>query len=317
MYFIVAGVVVFLGLCVAFWPRPDPLEDTIEWPQDAAGAFLDRTEDSAMGGLQVLYPDTTERANEPTASGLDIYCRIGNRRDVPLRLYLEEEIDKQIISEDRDQTVERWMQRAREHETEKWSFDEPLKIPLFLGGENGIPMTFVSYQRVAGEKSWYGTARILRIGSRLTVLRAEVPSIQRVRSEELLFAPLLRADADFVRKHWEGSSVIPGQPAAKLVASARKELRRDAPSTWAEVLELLVGSLRKAALDDDALVEEEAIVELVKLRRKQALWYNERLLAREKALNAGNIDEAIQVAEPCKMVFGDPNDNRFYEVRKW
>jgi hypothetical protein len=110
---------------------------------------------------------------------------------------------------------------------------------------------------------------------------------------------------------------VPKASAADLVARARRELRRDAPSTWAEVQEMLVGALRRAAIDGQKEIEAEATERLTALREKQALWFNQKRCARLAALNVYNLSEADRVAAPCRAVFSNPDDRRFYEVREW
>lgn len=311
---VLGAVVVFLGLCIYFWPRTPKQEAVIDWPQDGQGNYLEAVMEAPQGGYSIIYPNADAEIESGDGT-VRISALVGVNLDVEMMILLSESSDKQVVNEDVAQTIERWKVSVSE-EGGRWTFDAPLHVPIFLGGENGVPVTFMSYQRIE-EGSWYGTARIFRSGQRVVVLRAEVPAAERVRAEDLLHSLFLKAGKEFVRRHWEGAAEIPDVPAAELVEKARLELKRDAPATWAMVQDLLFGALRRAVLDGQPEVEAEALKWLSNLREKQALWFNEMQFARMDALQLDDEDAASAVAAPCKLVFFSPDDQRFYEVRRW
>jgi hypothetical protein len=315
--FTMIAIAVFLVASVAiyFVTRRAPVEQVVSWPVDQEGEPLSESVDSPLGGFTVSYPATPDAEVATMAGGLTITCTLGQRRDLPLRIILEEQVDDVHAAETIETTIARWKRQVTAQDA-KWNIDPPLPISLFLGDENGIQFKTLPYQR-HDEQSWAGVANIFRHGRRLVVLRAEVPAAERARAEEILYTPFILLSQDFERTHWEGGTDVPSASTADILSRAHEELRRLAPATWDDVEAQLVGALRKTVaqkLPDD---EADALDMLKTLRGKKTLWYNEQLVQKEAALSRGDAERVRRIAEFCKAVFSDTSDQRFFEVRKW
>ena len=313
---LIAGVVALLlaGL-VIFWPRKEPPEDSIEWPRDADGMYLEEKKESTLGGFDLIYPDSHAKLTEMDDNRITVTCRVGRERDVPLTFVLEERIDPRLVAEDRATTIARWRNKAEESNG-KCMFNDPLGMSLFVGNESGIPVVCIPYSRIENG-SWCGTVRIIRTGNRLITLRTETPASERTRMDDLLYTFFLKPTTELVRRHWEGSSDIVAAPTRLLVDRAERELRRDAPSTWTDIQALLFDALRKATVENDVGLAERAMQLLVDLRERQALWFNAQSLARTRSLRVGDKSGAEAGAGCARAVFSSPDDRRYYVVRRW
>ena len=312
---IVAGVLL-LGLAVVliFSKRPEP-ETIVSWPLDEAGDPLEAREESPLGGFNLVYPGVDDAEVQPSAGGITILCNLGRKHDLPVTIILEENVDDRHASETLEQSVQRWKDQMLSGEA-RCSIDAPLPMKLFAGEENGIPMQLMPYLR-HDKGSWTGLASIIRNGRRFVVVRVEVPAADRARAEAILFTTFLEPTTAFVRSYWPGGPEDSSTPTSVILARAHEDLRRLAPATWDEVEQQLVTALRKAVLAKNAADEKDALDMLIALRGKKALWYNEQLVQKEAALAQGDYDRVRRIAEMCKAVFSDLDDQRFYEVRKW
>ncbi|HEY8240010.1 MAG TPA: FHA domain-containing protein [Kiritimatiellia bacterium] len=311
------GIAVFVAVAVTlfFVTRRPPPELVVSWPVDADGEPIAETVNSPLGGFTVSYPVTDDAEVQTMAGGFVITCSLGQRRDLRLRIILEEAVDDRFAQEALETSIARWREETSALGS-KWNIDPPLPIHLFLGDENGVPFKTLPYQR-HDEESWAGVANILRHGRRFIVLRAEVPASDRARAEELLYTPFILLERDFERSHWEGEAGLPSASLADILSRAHEEQRRLAPATWDSVEQLLIGGLRKSVSEQKAEEEADALGMLTALRAKKSLWYNEQLVQKEAALAQGDADRVRRIAEFCKAVFSETTDQRFYEVRKW
>ena len=315
VFMIVAAVLVVCGIALFFVSRRPEPETTLDWPMDENGEYLEGYVESPMGGFRITYPKSPDSEVVSTAGGMVINASLGRRFNVPFRLYLEEVLDDRFVGESIEQSIEQWKSRVGS-ESGKWNFDTMLPMSLFIGEESGIPFKVIPYQREE-DGSWFGVASIFRHGRRFVAIRAEVPVAERARAEEMLYISYAEPSREFVRSYWEGSSEIPKGVSSEILTRVREELRRMAPSTWGSVQNQLIGALRKAVLEKQADDEKEAMELLVSLREKETLWFNEQQCQKEAALAQGDNERLVRVAELCKAVFADTNDQRFYEVRRW
>ena len=309
------GIFVVASIALYFVTRRPPPEQVVSWPVDEYGEPLAKTVESSLGGFVVSYPATDDAEVSTLAGGFGITCTLGKRKDLPLRIVLEEIVDDQYALEPMEVSIARWKQQVTAQDS-KWNIDPPLPIMLFLGDENGVQFKTLPYQR-HDEESWSGVANILRHGRRLIVLRAEVRSQDRARAEEILYTPFILPTSDFEHSHWEGGTDMPSASTADILSRAHEELRRLAPATWDDVEQQLIGALRKTVAQKRPDDEKDALEMLTTLREKKTLWYNEQLVQKEAALAQGDMDRVRRIAEFCKAVFSDTSDQRFYEVRKW
>lgn len=309
-----------LLLVIIFRPRTPPPETEFEWPRNAAGDYLDAFEQSPSGGAKdggfdICYPGSPGAKKSSIAGGLSIECNIGRNFDVPVKIILQEELDKKFLAMDRSAVVEDWIQQMNVSGG-RWNFDKPSPSVAFVGKENGMPTIRVTYQRDANG-TWFGVATVLRYGIRRIVIRAEAPATERVRAERILSAQFMRPSIDFVRAYWEPLQELPKISEADILQQVRQELDRMAPATWGETETFLSGLLTKSVRDDNHEVEAEALGLLARLREREALWFNSQQLAFDAAVMQGNPKKAHKIAEFSKGIFSNQEDQRYFTVRKW
>jgi hypothetical protein len=309
-----------LILVLVFRPRTPPPETEIEWAKSASGEYLDAYAPAPSGGLKeggydLLYPGNKTFKKAVVAGGVVFEGWIGRDQNVPMRVSLQEENEVRLATLSRTEVVDDWM-RQMSASGGKWNFDRPSPIVNFFGTKNGVPYTLVTYLR-DGEGSWFGVACVVRHGSRRMVTRAEVPASERVRAEKMLAGKLLRVSDEFEYAHWEYTPVTATLSEADALSQARKDLERTAPATWVALEEQLTGLLTKAVQSGNKEIEDEAVRLLIKLREREALWFNSQQLAFDAARMQGNDKKALKIAEFTKAVFSNVDDQRYYTVRKW
>ena len=309
-----------LLLVIIFRPRTPPPETEFLWPKTPAGDYMDAFEPSPSGsykdgGFDICFPGTPGCKKTAIAGGISVSCNIGRNLDVPMKVILQEELDKKFAGMSRMAMVEDWRQQMGASGG-RWNFDKPSPSVVFLGKENGIPTIRVTYQR-DGDASWFGVATVVRHGIRRITIRAEAPSAERVRAERILSAKFMRPSTEFERSYWDPTSELPKTGEADILHQVRQELDRMAPATWIETEALLAGLLTKAVREDNQEVETEAAGLLAKLREREALWFNSQQLAFDAAVMQGSIKKAKKIAEFTKGIFSNMEDQRYYTVRKW
>lgn len=309
-----------LILVIVFRPRTPPPEIEFEWPKDKAGEYMDAfvpapNGGAKEGGYDIGFPATPGYKKGKISGGLAIECAIGRDLNVPMRLYLQDETDKRFLGMDRKTLVEDWMTQAAASGG-RWNFDKPAPAVSFIGKENGIPYVRVAYQRDA-EGAWFGVATVIRHGARRIAVRAEAPANERVRAEKILSAKFLRPSADFERSYWEPPAEPPSGAEDVLLSQVRQDMDRMAPATWAEIETLLAAVLAKSTRNGNAEVETQGLQALMRLREREALWFNSQQLAFDAAVMQGNYKKAARIAEFSKAVFSNLEDQRYYTVRKW
>lgn len=313
-------VIPLLVLVIIFRPRTPPPETEFEWPKDANGEYLDAYEPAPSGGrkeggFDLCYPGVPSVKKGTIPGGVAIECKIGRNLDVPMRIVLQEEMDKRFIEMDRKAVVEDWMQTMTASGG-RWNFDKPAPAVSFTGKENGVPYTRVSYQR-DGNGSWFGVASVVRHGYRRITVRAEAPATESARAERILSAKFMLVSPDFERGYWEPVTGAAELPPDIGLRQARLDLERMAPATWMELERLLCGLLTQFVRADNVEAETEALRLLARLREREALWYNSQQLAFDAAVMQGNRAKAQRIAEFSKAVFSNMEDQRYYSVRKW
>jgi len=315
------GLIVPLLIILAILlPKPKPPETVLEWPRDAKGEFLDAFEPAPSGGVKdggyaILYPGNPGAKVTQVPGGVIIETRIGRKLNVPLRVILKEDENPHYVELTRDQMVAEWKDEVSREEG-RWSIGLPYATVYFIGGENGIPYKRVAYQRDDGQQ-WFGLASILRTGKKRIVLRAEVPVGEEARAENLLWDINLDPATAFERAAWEGGPAAARVDAPAVLRDVRVELDRMAPATWSSIEALLVSVLAQSVREGKTEQEQEAVALLARLRERQALWFNAQRIAREDALAQGDQARAQRIADLCKAVFSNIEDQRYYSVRKW
>ena len=307
-------------LALIFRPRRPPPEVEIEWPKDAAGSYLDQFEPAPSGGYKeggfdVCFPGNGTFKRKVIEGGMVLEGFIGRSLDVPMRVMVQEEREVRFAGLSRAAAVEDWMQQAA-GSSGRWNFDRPSPTPAFFGRKNGIPYTRVTYLR-DGDGTWFGVASVVLYGDRRLVARTEVPAAERMRAEKMMSVKLIRPSDAFEFAYWEGVPGTASLDESAMLRQIRADLERIAPATWAALESLLQTLLTQAVQAGHREVETEALALLVKLRERQALWFNSQKLAFDAAMMQNNWKKAEKVAEFTKAVYSRVEDQRYFDVRKW
>ncbi|MDX9792444.1 MAG: FHA domain-containing protein [Kiritimatiellia bacterium] len=307
-------------LALIFRPRRPPPEVEIEWPKDAAGSYLDQFEPAPSGGYKedgfdVCFPGNGTFKRKVIEGGMVLEGFIGRSLDVPMRVVVQEEREVRFAGLSRAAAVEDWMQQAADSGG-RWNFDRPSPTPAFFGRKNGIPYTRVTYLR-DGDGTWFGVASVVLYGDRRLVARTEVPAAERMRAEKMMSVKLIRPSDAFEFAYWEGVPGTASLDESAMLRQIRADLERIAPATWAALESLLQTLLTQAVQAGHREVETEALALLVKLRERQALWFNSQKLAFDAAMMQNNWKKAEKVAEFTKAVYSRVEDQRYFDVRKW
>ena len=318
---LIGGAVLIVAvLAFVFRPRPLPPEDTIEWPRDAQGEYLDALVPCPSGGYKdggfdLICPGNPGWKRSAIPGGMIIECRIGRKKDVPMRIVLIEERDKRFLQMTREEAIQDSIARIKESGG-RWNFAKPSPSLNFHGRDNGIPFRTVSYEREK-DRAWFGVASIFLYGPRRFILRSEAPRSERPRAEDIVYTVSLDAATSFVHSHWEAVTELPATPEDKMLTRVRREMQRMAPATWTEIQTVLMSVLTKATMADNPEVEEEALLMLARLRERQALWFNSQRLAKDAAEIQKDRIAVARITDFSKSVFSNVNDKRYYDVRRW
>ncbi|NLG00764.1 MAG: hypothetical protein GX565_11525 [Lentisphaerae bacterium] len=168
-----------------------------------------------------------------------------------------------------------------------------------------------------GDGTWFGVASVVLYGDRRLVARTEVPAAERMRAEKMMSVKLIRPSDAFEFAYWEGVPGTASLDESAMLRQIRADLERIAPATWAALESLLQTLLTQAVQAGHREVETEALALLVKLRERQALWFNSQKLAFDAAMMQNNWKKAEKVAEFTKAVYSRVEDQRYFDVRKW
>jgi len=308
--------VLVLALVVFLYPRKRPPEVSIEWPQDAAGNSLESEFEAPNGGFKVIVPDLSARIIRDEPGVKLVQASVGRDRNVPLNVWVEEVEVSEYWKYSLQDLTERWM--STQSKGASWLFDDPLSSAMFLGGRSGVPFVFVRYTRTENEIAWAGTARFIRSGARFSVVRTEVPLNVRSMTSELLSYYYISLTDDFIDRCWEPVILNPsGSASVRLQEAKQMGFDRDNPAYWPEVIRLLREALTIAAREGDMLTLTEAGNLLVEFRGKQQRFYNGQSIAFDAAKQRGDDPQASAIQRLCTGVFSEPDDARFYQVRRW
>lgn len=316
---ILAGLVALAGwgLKKVFVGESD--EETIVWPQDRNGTWLEDRfyyPSSNDWDLALILPRTPAPVVEYPESGKMIArCGLGRAGNIPLTFTLTEKQDSHFLSMDEQSVVEEWVSEVS-NGPDTWILNEQTGYPLFLGKEQGIPCKRVFYQRHAADPV-FGVAWLFRQGRIRYVVTLEIPAQYKVRLEEFLSITYLTPSDRFLRQWWQGSASASPLNSDQLMAQCRRDAQRNAPSGWKDAEAILMETIRKAALENNAPNEKEAMDLLLSLRERQAVWFNHQVLRKMAAANQGDTEAARMVKETCMGIFSDSRDQRYHEIRKW
>ncbi len=314
MALLIATGILLVVAVFLLWPESKPPETLFEWPVDKNGVYLTAVIPAPRGGYEIGIPAPPNWSSEtPDANTIRATTWLSRDANIPMVIELLDLPDPRFLHMGLPEAIADWQDRMRARGT-GWYFDPPSSLNFF-GRENGIPFRMVSYTHQENG-SWFGVARLCLYQDRLLSVRTEVPYSERVRASAIINYKLLEAEPAFERAFWAGSTVEPPADAAPLLARARTDLQRNAPSLWAGLEQSLFEACRRAAINRDALLLAESQEMLVRLREKQRLWFNAQKIARSEALLALQEARVRQIADLCKGVFSNPGDQRHSTVRR-
>ncbi|MDD2600736.1 MAG: FHA domain-containing protein [Kiritimatiellae bacterium] len=317
---IIGAIAVLLAIGVIFRPRRPPPELEIEWPKNKQGAYQHRFEPGPSGGIakgeyDLRYPDNGTFKKGELVGGYMFSGFVGRDLNVPVRIFLQEEVDLRLASMTQPQIVSDWIEMVSGGGG-VWRFNEPSTLAIFFGEKNGIPYTRVTYLR-DDNGSWFGVASVFRHGRRRIVARAEAPANEQVRVENMLSSRLIYVADELEFSYWPYTQGLSALSVKDELDEVRHDLERMAPGTWMSLDKQLCALLSRVVPQEDAVSEKESLRLLSKLRESEALWFNSQQLSFESCKLSGDLKMARKVSVFTKGVFSEMSDQRYYTVRKW
>jgi hypothetical protein len=299
------GGILLLVLLFMFWPKSVP-EGKIEF---------DSTYDvgevpAPLGGFKLLYPKNATSKVQTVADGAIVSTAVGRKRDVPLKIRLQESANDKWATQNSDASLREWMNSHPE-----LTFGLPRG--KFEGDQNGIWVFSLPYTRTGNEMA-VGEVRVFFHGRRLAAIFAEVAAADQGRAENMFkgcnyfeFTP------EFEAGNWAGMAITVKLNSPAVFSQINDDLGREAPLTWASIALQLRQILSQSVLENRADLEEQALRSLVNLRQQQTRWYNSQRLLYLNTQRSGDARALAQVVQRGQAVFSDQSDNRYFEVRKW
>lgn len=316
--FMVTLLVIIVVSGIFLWPKQPEPELHVDWPKNAAGEDSLEVQASLLGpaqkgGIDLLIPAGMEPQVKKTDDELTIVTCVGRDRDIPMQISFERYDDPRNLSCDRSQALSRWMAHKRKN-NENWNFGSPMPLS-FLGAGNGIPYLQVTYRRQEpGTGSWGGRLIFFRIGASSYVHRVEVPEAALSRCSWLLSLTMMKTSPDLPMVYWESTGLPSSGTAEEFLSRARNELRKVSPGAWCSVLNDIWLALCKAPENESLRLEAYELMR--ELRSLQDQWFKAQLLKYYNAEIDGNKDQLAKIVAVSRAVFNDPNDARYYQVRK-
>lgn len=250
-----------------------------------------------------------------TEQGVSIECWLGEQNNIPLRLELTTFSDNNYLNQSLEDTLNDWIKKKKNENEGQWDPGPSRLSRLFLGTDQGVPAKAIYYYR--DQAKWIGTAVVFRQGKTLFVRTAEILSSNIERAENLIENSYIRLSNDFVKSHWEGDRPSNlDKPFSSEEIEGFDELCL-VPLDWPYLHKRLRGTLVDAELNQNVDILGKAIDCLNSLREKESSYFSSIILTRRKKQNANQIESFNIWADQCTKVFSDPNDLRFFTVRKW
>jgi hypothetical protein len=301
---ILGAVILVLTLLFLFLPKPVH-EGKLEFDES-----YDVGETNApQGGFTILYPKNRYSQVQSTADGLVVSTLLGRKHDVRLVITLQESVSNKWANQDSETSLQEWMTSHS---------DQIFGLPYskFEGQQNGVRVWGVPYTRNNSER--VGEVRMFCNGRHLEAISAEVPATDQGRAENMYKGcTYFEFPPDFEASCWVGQTVVTNVAPATIFSQIGEDMRREAPLTWAAIDQQLRQVLSQSVAEKRPADEERAMRFLVSLRQQQARWYNSQHLMYIDAQRTGDAKAIKTVAQRCQAVFADPNDSRYFEVRKW
>ena len=312
----------FLALAIAYLcMRPHP-ETELTWPKRGDGRFDDAQlefktilGDRAVGALCPHDSRTSVRASSNGVTIVDTY--IGRDRDVPLRLKLVCEKNRDNLKKSRNQLFDE--KRRKLEEAGGWNFLAISPVG-FLGPNNGVPYREVQYLRSeknsAETLQWFGHLIFAVHGDCALTFTREIPAVEQWRGGTFLARETMLLFGDqIINGHWEGRPDFRDEPVESMLAEADGLLARRTPLLWKDAEFLLQSVMIKSG--GSGVHFDEALKRLMKLRGDQRIEF-ERLKAlayKEKAFRKTDKDSSPALDEALR-VFSSPDDKRNVLLKK-
>jgi len=309
---IVAVVLAMFGILAMLF-RPPPPKKALSWPVDQNGVYLDEKVASKSGFFSVIYPSTGKSERQVSESGFSVEYALDR---IPFRLWYNEINLGEHAFADGNSVEVLWKDILPGKEN--WIFEKSLELPIFIGEEQGIPLTVMQYYRTGAEGKIMGVAQLIRYGATLGSVCIEIPEKDQLRAEQLILNPYILVEPKMVQRHWQGDGKpLRRESADVLLKLAKHELTRDAPAIWEQVETLLLDTVRKAFAEQNQGVGQEALDLLASLRSRKTTWFHAMKLKKINFERQRNAELGKEIARQCQLVFSSPGDQRFYEVRNW
>ena len=318
MIVVVAAIVTVYGIMIYRTP-----EKFVTWPQNSRGqdsSGVATLEDMPLkNDIGLEYPLVENTVVENTPGKVEIFTRLGKYRDVPFRMILEYNQDKNSLTKDRVEFFEEWIARKAKGDG-NWNFDFILPL-AFYQTDHGIPYLSIPYSRTVDNESYFGFAVLIRHMDWNFMLMKEIPTRERWRAERFIQIVCFFQFSDhFLMTHWEGMKELYSGTAEDNLLEAKALLTRHSPSVWEKAEYLLRSVLCKLhSSDGNEKEKQEAVTLLRSLRRSQVEWFNAQKIAFFMAKNKQQDKEINRIRETTKAVFSSEEDLRFHKIRqdKW
>lgn len=311
---IVVLILVLLSLAMmAFLLRRPKPPRALTWPVDIQGNYLEATVKSPRGHFDIVYPLTKDVDCQQVGSDIIIKYSIDQ---VPFVMTCSEMPLGDCTLSSTPEVVLMW--KSLLPESENFVFESSLDIPVFIGSEQGVPMTVIPYFRAEAKGKYRGVVHMVRYGEELLALRIEIPERYQLFAEEILLNYYIAIDIQEERRHWQGyGDAMDKDTAAQLLVAVKKEMTRDAPDMWDQTENLLIATICRSYLEKNQDVFHESIDLLENVRIKKSNWYNAQTLVRATLLRRDERENLQRIKQQCQLVFSSPRDQRFYTVRSW
>ncbi|MBR1608043.1 MAG: hypothetical protein IJ678_00330 [Kiritimatiellae bacterium] len=253
------------------------------------------------GSFGISWPTNSGPAEaHETENGrrIDAETRIGRDGDVTLWVTAIAFDDPESLSETRDETFLRHLQKSEEMAAAVEGMI-PLPEEDFFGGagglHHGVPCSRREYWRSRKEdgKQVWGVVSFFRFGTTCCEVRREVEKTERERVKAMLepSAMFIWADDDgkFADSQWEGAAGAGCNDPGKELRNCSKRLAAESRTEWPalemRLRNVLVATSKPGAGAEEKRIRGEAMTELVKLRdRKSLAWRG--YMARRQSLAA-------------------------------
>ncbi|MBR4489043.1 hypothetical protein IKP13_00215, partial [bacterium] len=308
--------IAFALFCIWHLRAPQQ-EKELSWPTDKSGEKCVSTATPfergwKKGGFDVYYPDCGKRTivSGDSTSVCEIRSFIGKRKDVPLRIIITKQADRQGLEESRKQSFARLLTGKLQSKNEQFTFDRG-GSEIFLGRNNGILCSCIYYQKDQNSRSFFGRLYYFKYGAVSYCLTAEVPMEDKNRARNLLDENTFFDVSDkFVALHWEGTNDFIRGNLLVRIDEIEDDIRRKSPFQIASLENGLRGVLIQATLDKNLKIQERAVELLGKLRKNEDELYREKMGQWLLALATKNEMLKQKVRNDSEGIFSMETDRR-------